>query len=139
MEKVTFTRACLSIVRVIMGIYACTLARVATSSNNGIDSCTRVPTARHAWGLQPCPIVSFGKCRRFPRLHRLVNSTRYWKLMDKATGSQGPSPVEEGGGLGRQVVKYCLPMSTVMRNKDGANCSCVQFFLGWWLLLFNQE
>jgi hypothetical protein len=49
-----------------------------------------------------------------------------------AIGCLGPSRVREGGGSGRQVVKSCLPMSTVMRKRDDADCSQVQFFLGWW-------
>jgi hypothetical protein len=49
----------------------------------------------------------------------------------------GPTSVGEGGRLGRQVTKSCLPMSTVMRKRDGANCSWVQFLLGWWPLPFS--
>jgi hypothetical protein len=36
------------------------------------------------------------------------------------------------------VVKSCLPRPTIIRKRDGPNCSWVQFFLGWWLLLFSQ-
>jgi hypothetical protein len=45
MEKLSFTRACLSNIRVIMAI-ECTFGRVAMSSSDGIDSCTRVPFVR---------------------------------------------------------------------------------------------
>jgi hypothetical protein len=41
-----------------MVIYACTLGRIATSDSDGMDSCTRVPAAMHAWGLWPCPVMS---------------------------------------------------------------------------------
>jgi hypothetical protein len=51
MEKLAFTRACLSGVGVIMVIYACTFGRGAISSGNGINSNTRVPAVKHAWGL----------------------------------------------------------------------------------------
>jgi hypothetical protein len=40
MEKLAFTIVCLSGVKVVMVIYACTLSRVAMSSSNGMDSCT---------------------------------------------------------------------------------------------------
>jgi hypothetical protein len=139
MEKIAFTRACLSDVRVLMVIYTCTLGRVATSNDDEMDSCTRVPAARHTWSLWPCPVVSGGKSHCFPSLWHLVKSRRYWKLLDGAIGCLGPSWVEEAGGSGRQVVKFCLPTSIVMRKRDGANCSRVQFSLGWWLLLFSHE
>jgi hypothetical protein len=58
--------------------------------------------------------------------------------LDGAAGCSGPFRVEEGGRSGRQVVKSSLPTSTVMRKRDSADCSRVQFFLGWWPL-FNQE
>jgi hypothetical protein len=51
MEKLAFTRVCLSDVKVIMTIYVCILGRIATLADHGMDSCTRVPVARHAWGL----------------------------------------------------------------------------------------
>jgi hypothetical protein len=51
MEKVAFTRACLSHVIVIMTIYVCTLGRVSMLGDNEIDSCTRVPAAKCTWGL----------------------------------------------------------------------------------------
>jgi hypothetical protein len=47
--------------------------------------------------------------------------------------------VQAGPGLGRQVAKSCLPTSIVMRKRDCSDYSWVQFFLGWWPLLFNQE
>jgi hypothetical protein len=40
MEKLAFTRACLSDVKVIMMIYACTLGRVATLGSDGMGSYT---------------------------------------------------------------------------------------------------
>jgi hypothetical protein len=80
-----------------------------------------------------------GKCRRFLSHRCLVKSRRYWKLLDGVIGCPGPSWVKEGRGSGRQVVKSCMPTSTVMRKRDGADCSWFQFFLGWWPLLFSQE
>jgi hypothetical protein len=77
------------------------------------------------------PIVSGSKCRHFLIPWRLVKSTRYWKLLDRTTGCLDSSWVEEGGGLGRQVVKSCLPISTIMGKRDNVDCSRVQFFLGW--------
>jgi hypothetical protein len=56
---------------------------------------------------------------------------QYWKLLDGGTGCLSLSWVKEGGGLGRQVPKSCLPTSTVMRKRDGVDCSEIQFFLGW--------
>jgi hypothetical protein len=64
---------------------------------------------------------------------------RYWKFLDGAAGCPGPSRVGEGGGLDKQVVKSCLPMPTIMSQRDDADCSQVQFLLGWWPLIFNQE
>jgi hypothetical protein len=58
--------------------------------------------------------------------------------MDAATGCPGLSRVGKGGGSGRQVAKSCVPTSTIMRKRDGVECSRVQFFLGWWLL-FSHE
>jgi hypothetical protein len=107
MEKLIFIRACLSNIRVIMVIYACTHSRVATSGGDGMDYYTRVPAVRLTWGLWPCYVVSGGKCRRFPRPRHLVKSTRYWKLLDGATGCLDPSQVEEGGRSGRHVERWC--------------------------------
>jgi hypothetical protein len=104
-----------------------------------MDSCTRVPTTRHTWGLWPCPVIPRSKCHRFPRPHSVVKSMRYWKVLKGATGQPGPARVREGGGLGRQVLKSYLPTSTVVRKRDGVDCSRVQFFLSWWTLLFSQE
>jgi hypothetical protein len=61
----------------------------------------------------------------------------YWRLLDGATRFLGSS--RKGGGSGRQVVKSCLPTSTIIRKRDGVHCSHVQFYLGWWPLLFSQE
>jgi hypothetical protein len=57
----------------------------------------------------------------------------------EAPGCPGPSRVEEGGGSDRQVVKSCLPTSTVMRKRDSADFYWVQFYLGCWPLLFSKE
>jgi hypothetical protein len=46
MEKLTFTRACLSNVRVIMAIMCVPLIELLCQ--DGMDSSTRVPVARHA-------------------------------------------------------------------------------------------
>jgi hypothetical protein len=51
MEKLVFTRACLSGVIVIMAIYACTLGRVAMLGSDGMDFYTQVLVARHEWVL----------------------------------------------------------------------------------------
>jgi hypothetical protein len=47
--------------------YACTLGRVVMSSGDVKDFYTRVPAARHAWGLWPYPVVPDNKFYRFPR------------------------------------------------------------------------
>jgi hypothetical protein len=44
-------------------------------------------------------------------------STQFWKLLGGVIGCPGPSRVREGGAPGRQVVKSCLPTSTVMRKR----------------------
>jgi hypothetical protein len=36
------------------------------------------------------------------------------------------------------VVQSWLSMTIVMRENDGGDCSQIQFFLGWWPLLFSQ-
>jgi hypothetical protein len=51
MEKLIFTRACLSDIRVIVAIYVCTLSRVAMLGSDRMNPYTRVPATRHAWGL----------------------------------------------------------------------------------------
>jgi hypothetical protein len=51
MEKPTFTKGMLIRCQSSHGDYACTLGRVAMSGGDGMDSCTRVPATRHAWGL----------------------------------------------------------------------------------------
>jgi hypothetical protein len=35
------------------------------------------------------------------------------------------------------LVKSCLPSTTIMRENDSAAYSRVQFFLGWWPILFS--
>jgi hypothetical protein len=46
----------------------------------------------------------------------------------------------QGGRRARLIVgKSCLPTSTIMKKRDCTDCSWVQFFLGWWPILFNQE
>jgi hypothetical protein len=100
MEKLFFTRACLSDVSVIKVIM-------------------RVPLVK--------------------LLCQAAKSMRYWKLLDRATGCPGPSWVGEGGGSGRQVAKSYLLTSTIMRKRDGTDCSRIQFFLGWWPLFLSQE
>jgi hypothetical protein len=62
------------------GDYACTLDRVAMSSGDGTDSCTRVPIATCTWGMWPCPVVLDNKYHRFPIPQCLVKYIRYWKL-----------------------------------------------------------
>jgi hypothetical protein len=96
-----------------------------------MDFCTQVPTARRAWCLWPCSVGPSSKCRRFLRPWHVVKSMQYWKFLDRATGCSGPSLVGEGGRSGRQVAKYRLPTSTVMRERDGVDCFRVHFFLGW--------
>jgi hypothetical protein len=109
----------------------CILARAAISGSDVINSYTRVLVARLTWDLWSCPVMPCSKCLRFLRPRHMVKSVRYWKLL-------GPSWVGEGGGLGRQVAIFCLLISTIMRKRDGADCSRVQFFLGWWSLPFSQ-
>jgi hypothetical protein len=49
-----------------------------------------------------------------------------------------PGPVSsQGGRRAGQIGGEILP--AVMRKRGGADCSRVQFFLGWWPLLFSQE
>jgi hypothetical protein len=55
----------------------------------------------------------------------------YWKLLDRVTRCLGLSWIEDKGRSGRQVAKSYLPMSIVMRERDGADFSRVQFILGW--------
>jgi hypothetical protein len=119
------------------GDYVCTIGRVAMSGGDEMDSYTRVPTARCAWGLWPCPVIPGSKCHHLLRLRWSVKSIWYMKVLDGVTGCSGSSWVGEGRGLGRQVAKSCLPMSTIMRKIDGMDCSRVQFFLGWWPLIFS--
>jgi hypothetical protein len=61
MEKLAFIRACLSDVRVVMAIYACTLGSIAMLGDDEMNSYTRVPAARHAWGMWPCHVVPCSK------------------------------------------------------------------------------
>jgi hypothetical protein len=68
MEKLAFSEGMLIRRQSYHGDYACTRGRVAMLGGDGRDSCTRVPAARHVWGLWPCPVMIDNKCRRFPRL-----------------------------------------------------------------------
>jgi hypothetical protein len=74
MEKPAFTRVGLSDIRhqSYHGYYVCTLGGVAISGGDGIDSCTRVPATRHAWGMWSCSVVRDSKCCRYPRPRCLV-------------------------------------------------------------------
>jgi hypothetical protein len=108
MEKLAFTRACLFDVRVIVVIMHVPLVESLCQTTMGWIP-TRVPVARHAWNLWPCPVVPSSKCHYFLRRWCLVKSTRYWKLLE----------------------------ATIMRKRDGADCSRVYFFLGLWPLLFS--
>jgi hypothetical protein len=97
MEKLIFTRACLSNVRVIVVIMRVPLIEsLCQAAIEWIP--TRVPIVRHTWGLWPRPVKSGSKCHCFPRPWRLVKSTRYWKLLDGVTGYPGPSRVKQTGG-----------------------------------------
>jgi hypothetical protein len=51
MEKPTLTEGVLIRRQSYHDDYACTLGRVIMLGGDGIDFCTRVPTARCAWGL----------------------------------------------------------------------------------------
>jgi hypothetical protein len=117
MEKLAFTRACLSDVRVIMMIMCVPLVESLWQTAMGWIP-TRVPIARRTWNPWLHPVVSGSKCGRFPRPWCLIKSMRYWKLLDGATRSPGLSWVEEGGGSGRQVEKSYMPTSTVMRKRE---------------------
>jgi hypothetical protein len=48
-RSLPFTRACLSDVRVIVAIYACSFGGVAMSDYDGTDSSTQVPTVMCVW------------------------------------------------------------------------------------------
>jgi hypothetical protein len=100
MEKPTSTEACLSNVRVIMLITRVhTHGRVALLGSDGTYPYTRVPAARHAWGLWPCPIVLSNKGCRIPRSRHLVKPIQYWKLMGGATGCSIPSQAGDGSKI----------------------------------------
>jgi hypothetical protein len=71
------------------------------SSGDEMDSCTRLPTARCAWDLWPCPVVSGSKYRRFLRPCRAVKFYVILELLGGMTGCPGPSRVREGGGPDR--------------------------------------
>jgi hypothetical protein len=95
-----------------------------------MDTCTRVPTARHV-GMWPYPIMPGSKSCH------LSDTKSPW--VERLDARAHPSHIREEGGAGKQVAKACLLMTTVMGKSDGANYSRVQFFLGWWPLLFRQE
>jgi hypothetical protein len=61
------------------------------SGGDGTNSSTRVPAARHTWGLWPSPVVPDNKCYH--------------------------ARVGEGGVPGRQVVKSYLPTSYCNEEK----------------------
>jgi hypothetical protein len=95
------------------------------SGSDGIESYTRVPTARHMWGLRPCLLVLDNKCHHFLRILHLVKSIRHWKLLGGASRCPGPSRVRDGGISDRHVAKSYLLMSTVMRKVEGVDYSWV--------------
>jgi hypothetical protein len=54
------------------GDYACTLGRAAMLGGSGMDSCTRVPAARHTCSLWPCRVMPESECRHFSRPRCMV-------------------------------------------------------------------
>jgi hypothetical protein len=72
MEKPAFTEGMILRCQSYHGDYTCTLGRVAMSGSDGMNSCTRVPATRCAWGLWPCPVMPDSKCCCFPRPWHLV-------------------------------------------------------------------
>jgi hypothetical protein len=54
-EKITFTRACLSNIRVIMVITRVPLVELLISDIDGMDSSTRVPAVRRVWAPAVLP------------------------------------------------------------------------------------
>jgi hypothetical protein len=65
-----------------------------------------------------------------PKTPSLVKPIRYQKPLGGATGCPDPSWVREEGRPGKQVVKSCLPTTTVIRKSGGVDYTRVQFFLG---------
>jgi hypothetical protein len=63
---------------------------------DGMDSCTRVPAAKRARGLWPCPVVLDNKSHRFLRPWRLVKI--YWILEAPGWSDQMPGPIPGWGG-----------------------------------------
>jgi hypothetical protein len=70
------------------------------SEGDGMDSSTRVPTARHAW----VPVATSYHARHstspHPKALVPVEPTRRGKPQDEATGCLGPSRAGERGGKG---------------------------------------
>jgi hypothetical protein len=89
------SRACLSDIRVIM-VPVCTISGVAMSSGDGMNSCTRVPTVRHAWGLWPCPVMSDNKYHHFFSPWHLV---KFYLILEPSGWSNWmPGPISGRGG-----------------------------------------
>jgi hypothetical protein len=71
-----------------------------------------------------------------PETPALVVPSRCRELLGGLTGRPGPSWVEEGGKMGRHMVKSCLPTSIVRTKVEGVDYSRIYFFLGSWPLHF---
>jgi hypothetical protein len=97
------------------GDYACTLGRVAMSGGDGTDSYTRVPIARHAWDLWPCPIMLGNKCHHFLRPHDLLNPIRGWS-------DWMPMPIPGWGGRRAEQIGSKILAAHVYRNEEKWLC-----------------
>jgi hypothetical protein len=104
MENSAFTEGMLIQCHRYHGDYACTLGRVAMSDGDGMDSYTRVPTARRVWGLWPCPVVPDNKRRRFPRprclvkIYPILEAPRWSDWMPRPVPGRGGRHAEQTGG-----------------------------------------
>jgi hypothetical protein len=117
MEKLTFTTACLSNVRVILVIMRVPSVELLCQAVMG-----RIPTLEY---LLPSMRGACGHALLCQMVNPLLpktqapgkKSTQFWKILGGMTGCPRPSRVREGGASSRQVVKSCLPMSSVMRKR----------------------
>jgi hypothetical protein len=107
MENPAFTEGMIIQHQSYHGDYKCTLGRVTMSGGDGMNSCTRVPTVRCAWGLWPHPVVLDSKCCCFPRPWHPVKIYPILEVLGWSDWMSRPIPGwrgRRGGQRGGEIV-----------------------------------
>jgi hypothetical protein len=120
-EKPTFTEGVLIRCQSYHDDYACTFGRVAMPGGDGMDSYTRVPVARHMWGMWPCPVMPDNKCHRFPKPCHLVKIYPILETPGWSDWMSGPVP-GQGGRRAGQTGGEILPANIYYNEENVIVC-----------------